>query len=179
MSSYKYAPRDPEADNRRQMNARELPKKHFCRGCVWATVNPPVFICPFVEGSCAKIPETLENPDPERLHKWVRAVRRIAAAEDEIQRRAEGRMTAAGEEMQKRKKPNHGELYELDGIVHTIPEWAARAGMSDKTLRKRLQKGMSLQEAMATPVDKKYQSYGQKREPDAFILALRDTMGIE
>lgn len=175
MSSYKYAPRDMEQENRYRINQMELPEKHFCRGCCWAKVEPPVFMCPFVEGSCARIPETMENPDPEELHKRMRAVRMIAAAEDEAKRKAEGRMTAAGEKMLQRKKPNHGELYEMDGMVHTIPEWATRAGMSDTTLRKRIRRGMSLQEAMETPVNCKFRTHGESREPDAYIQALRDT----
>ena len=154
MSSYRLAAKDPELALRLQLRNRELPEKHWCRGCFWAKIEPPVFVCPFIEGSCAKLPETINRPDPELLRQKMREVRRRAAQEDEEQRAKEGRMTAVGERMTQRKKTTRGELYILDGQVHTLPEWAAQAGMSDTTLRKRLKKGMSLQEALKHPVMK-------------------------
>lgn len=174
MSSYRLAPKDPEAALIRELNARELPEEHWCRGCCWATVQPPVFICPFIEGSCARLPDTLEHPDKEKLRGRIRAVRRIAAAQEEHKRRAEGRMTAAGEEMLRRKKANAVPLMECYGQHHTIVEWAKIAGMHESTLRKRMKKGMSLQEAIEMPVKAQFVTNGQTQEADDFIRRLRN-----
>lgn len=52
-----------------------LPEKHWCRGCVWGINMLDRFVCPFVEGSCARIPETMTNPNPELFRQKICATK--------------------------------------------------------------------------------------------------------
>ena len=47
--------------------ASSIPEDHWCRGCPWAVNMIDRFVCPFVEGSCARVPETIIEPDMEKL----------------------------------------------------------------------------------------------------------------
>ena len=38
--------------------------KHWCSGCEWGYWLPDRCICPFVVGSCARLPDTLLAPIP-------------------------------------------------------------------------------------------------------------------
>lgn len=48
-----------------------LPDKHWCKGCQWATNLDDRYMCPFVEGSCARIPWSIFEPAPDVLHKRI------------------------------------------------------------------------------------------------------------
>ena len=50
----------------------DLPPKHWCMHCEWATIMPDRVMCPLADGSCVKIPDTLNKLDPERFYKAVR-----------------------------------------------------------------------------------------------------------
>lgn len=49
----------------------DLPPDHFYRGCCWATELPDRIVCPFVYGSCVRVPGSMEKPNIERLHRRV------------------------------------------------------------------------------------------------------------
>lgn len=64
---------------------KEIPKDHWCRGCEWAKNLLDRFMCPFIEGSCVKIPMSIQHPDPQffqeeleydRLYKAAKAKKR-------------------------------------------------------------------------------------------------------
>lgn len=50
----------------------DLPPKHWCMHCEWATIMPDRVMCPLADGSCVKIPDTMNQLDPERFYKTVR-----------------------------------------------------------------------------------------------------------
>lgn len=50
---------------------KELPQDHWCEGCGFATRLSDRFMCPFVAGSCVRVPGSLENPSPEILHSRI------------------------------------------------------------------------------------------------------------
>lgn len=60
---------------------KEIPADHWCRGCEWATNLMDRFMCPFIDGSCAKIPMSIKHPDPQffreelQNHNAVKAIR--------------------------------------------------------------------------------------------------------
>ena len=41
----------------------DIPEDHYCWGCPYGKAMQDRFICPFVEGSCARYPQTLMEPD--------------------------------------------------------------------------------------------------------------------
>ena len=51
---------------------KDIPDYHWCKGCQWATNLGDRYMCPFVEGSCVRIPWSIDNPNPELLHKRIR-----------------------------------------------------------------------------------------------------------
>ena len=52
--------------------AQSLPDYHWCKGCQWGTNLGDRYMCPFVMGSCARIPWSMETPNPEMLIKRIR-----------------------------------------------------------------------------------------------------------
>lgn len=58
-----------EVDNDRRYYSMD--KNHLCWGCPWAKVLQDRFVCPFVSGSCVKIPKTIANPDPELVSRKI------------------------------------------------------------------------------------------------------------
>ena len=53
-------------------NIKPLPMDHWCDGCGFATRMPDRIMCPFIEGSCIRIPGSIEKPCPEILHSRIR-----------------------------------------------------------------------------------------------------------
>ena len=47
-------------------------KDHFCLYCPYAKFIGDRFFCPFVEGTCYKIPSTLVNPNPEIVDNFMK-----------------------------------------------------------------------------------------------------------
>lgn len=41
----------------------------WCRGCIWGIDTGTGTYCPFVVGSCVRVPGTISKPDPERVRK--------------------------------------------------------------------------------------------------------------
>lgn len=80
---------------------------HYCMGCMWGRYEGDRFFCLFVEGSCARLPETILEPVPELASahelRLENARRRAAKLREEKERReAEARARAlarANEEM--------------------------------------------------------------------------------
>lgn len=66
-----------EVDNDRRYY--QMSKNHWCWGCYWAKILQDRFVCPFVNGSCAKIPRTITNPDPALVSSkiWM-SIHRVA-----------------------------------------------------------------------------------------------------
>lgn len=64
-------PEVPDSELICKNKRRDLPKGHWRMGCEYTTNLIDRFMCPFVEGSCIKIPRTMENPDPEYLEKRI------------------------------------------------------------------------------------------------------------
>ena len=179
MSSYRLAAKDPALELRIKLAYRELPEKHWCRRCPWARAETTVFICPFIEGSCAKLPETINQSNPKLLREKMRAVRRKAAQEGEKRRDREKQPTTIYEANRQQGKLVREKKHELYGRSHTLAEWAELAGMSEDTLRRRMNRGMSLKEAVETPVNEKFITLGKTREADPFIRAMRQLAGKE
>lgn len=50
---------------------KDIPDYHWCKGCQWGTNLGDRYMCPFVEGSCVRIPWSIEQPNPEMLHKRI------------------------------------------------------------------------------------------------------------
>lgn len=50
----------------------ELPDYHWCLGCQWGTVMADRVMCPLAIGSCARMPETMDNLDPEAVHNRIK-----------------------------------------------------------------------------------------------------------
>lgn len=63
---------------------KPLPPDHWCDGCGFDTRLPDRMVCPFVEGSCVRIPGSLENPSPEILHSRIRYDRIYTDAHVEV-----------------------------------------------------------------------------------------------
>lgn len=42
--------------------------EHWCMGCPYATFLGDRFSCPFVVGSCIRLPHTMERPDPTLIY---------------------------------------------------------------------------------------------------------------
>ena len=51
---------------------KELPEYHWCKKCVWATNLGDRYMCPFVEGSCVRFPDTIDAPDFNKLTGIIR-----------------------------------------------------------------------------------------------------------
>ena len=51
---------------------KDVPEYHWCKGCQWGTFLGDRYMCPFVEGSCVRIPWSIENPKPDMLHKRIK-----------------------------------------------------------------------------------------------------------
>lgn len=43
-----------------------------CLSCPYATINANIVFCPFVKGSCAKVPSTIETPNQTLLNAYER-----------------------------------------------------------------------------------------------------------
>lgn len=41
----------------------------WCEGCIWGNDTGAGIYCPFVVGSCARVPGTISKPDPELVRK--------------------------------------------------------------------------------------------------------------
>lgn len=57
-----------------------------------------------------------------------------------------------------------GKLYELDGRKQTLCQWAHEYGVLERTLRKRVERGMSLREALnreVRPMNHQYVAFGK------------------
>lgn len=63
---------------------RPLPADHWCDGCGLATRLTDRVMCPLVEGSCVRIPGSLEKPDPELLHNRIKYDRIYTDAHREV-----------------------------------------------------------------------------------------------
>ena len=63
---------------------KPLPPDHWCDGCGFATRLPDRMMCPFVEGSCVRIPGSIENPNPDILHSRIRYDRIYTDAHREV-----------------------------------------------------------------------------------------------
>lgn len=63
---------------------KDLPADHWCEGCAWATRLSDRYMCPFVYGSCVRLPKTIDNPDPELLHARIRYDRIYTDAHREV-----------------------------------------------------------------------------------------------
>lgn len=63
---------------------KPLPPDHWCDGCGFATRLPDRFMCPFVEGSCARLPGTLDAPNPDVLHARIKYDRIYTDAHKEV-----------------------------------------------------------------------------------------------
>lgn len=51
---------------------KPLPEYHWCKGCQWGTNLGDRYMCPFVHGSCARIPWSIEAPNHEMLHNRIK-----------------------------------------------------------------------------------------------------------
>ena len=47
--------------------------KRFCLNCPYGKFIVDRFFCPFVEGSCIKIPRTIEHPDKDLIEALMKA----------------------------------------------------------------------------------------------------------
>ena len=52
-------------------NTKPLPIDHWCEGCPWGSRMHDRYMCPFVEGSCVRLPGSMEHPAPEILHSRI------------------------------------------------------------------------------------------------------------
>ena len=48
-------------------------KDRFCLNCPYGKFIGDRFFCPFVEGSCIKIPKTIEHPDKDLIEALMSA----------------------------------------------------------------------------------------------------------
>lgn len=62
----------------------ELPADHWCEGCAWATRLTDRYMCPFVYGSCVRLPHSIENPNQDILHSRIRYDRIYTDAHREV-----------------------------------------------------------------------------------------------
>lgn len=64
--------------------AEELPIDHWCEGCGFATRLHDRYMCPFIAGSCVRLPGSLEKPSPELLRSRIRYDRIYTQAHKEV-----------------------------------------------------------------------------------------------
>lgn len=57
------------------------------------------------------------------------------------------------------KRPARGKLWEMDGRKMTLSQWADEYGISERTLRKRTETGMSINDALTMQPYKRVQRY--------------------
>lgn len=74
----------PDAELLKGGTFKPLPPDHWCEGCGWAKRMEDRFVCPFVQGSCVRVPGTLEKPDIDLLHKRVQYDRIYTTAHKEV-----------------------------------------------------------------------------------------------
>lgn len=60
------------------------------------------------------------------------------------------------------KRTNH--IVELNGEKHTISEWSEMLGISKTTIRERLKRGWTVEDALLEPVHKKWERYKNAKE---------------
>lgn len=63
---------------------KPLPPDHWCDGCGFATRLTDRIMCPFVEGSCVRLPGTVEEPNRELLGRRIRYDRAYTDAHREV-----------------------------------------------------------------------------------------------
>lgn len=132
---YDAPPRDSELiQNGRQ---KELPGDHWCRGCDWATCLMDRFLCPFIEGSCARFPETILEPHPDMLAAEMHKRKPKEKAEPDCPR--DGKFA---------------KQYSIQGETHSVKVWAYLMGISESTIYSRLRAGMTPEQAILTPLQR-------------------------
>ena len=63
---------------------KPLPPDHWCDGCGFATRLADRIMCPFIEGSCVRLPGSIENPNADILHSRIRYDRIYTDAHREV-----------------------------------------------------------------------------------------------
>lgn len=126
----------PPRDNELIRNGQrlELPQNHWCRGCEWATCLMNRFLCPFVEGSCARIPETILNPSVHRMTEEMQKALTKKPTDVDCPAESKG-----------------SRKYTINGETHSLGVWAYLMGISYSAIYTRIRKGMTPEEAILTP----------------------------
>lgn len=124
---------------------KQVPADHFCRGCGWARFEDGAVFCPFIEGSCARFPETLVEPDLER----VRTRPPINAPEPVI-------------DLTQRERPQDYPMrFTFGGETKTIAEWSEFYGVLLSTLRFRMSMGWNIGAALERGREESYKRRSQ------------------
>lgn len=106
LSTYK---KPQDVDNAKD---RLVGEDHYCWGCVWGTPLQDRVVCPFVEGSCARYPQTIDEPDPDNFDGMIETYRKKQRAKKMEAEAAENRRKA--EEIKKIREQEEEEKRRME-----------------------------------------------------------------
>ena len=124
------------------------PGRIYCAGCV-AAPRPPSEGCAEPDVQVLTLSERLAGGGPltRRLAKYGPSVCGVCGGDS-----MPGRLYCSGKCRSRARRPGAGEV-ELDGVTATPLAHADRLGLGRSTLYRRLQLGLSVQEALTRPVN--------------------------